>query len=1012
MKIIRLLLFSLFTLLSSLLASQDACQTQALGGSLPYNGAICAATCNNTAYSDPITLKIYFHVARFEDGSGGHSETEVDLFYAKLDEDFADHNISFAWDGCINYVEDDCRLEATPNCPFNHNAYFQDPDIYHTDGIDIILVKDFPLGFGVANGIGDFSEFILMAPNPSSWGAENVIAHEMGHVLNLFHTHHGCETGSFDDPTPPAGSTLCCDAGDFVCDTPPDPLLFGEVQNCQWTGVAGTSIWNGLPCPVPHPIGEYNPDVENIMSYAPENCQDYFSDGQGARMRESIMTIPSLSSCIVSSGNPMASTCCGSLTITNGTTTQLASMLGLNNPSELFTADRDILVVGNLTVDDYTLIGPKLNFYMTGGSTITVQSGVFMQKVGGFIKGCNGQKMHTVLVAGTVSIIDVDISDGVAGVWFAGGTGEVHTSRISNVDLGVVVDIGSSAAVQVCDIDASLQGVIAQNGSSVAVTQSNIGLNEMPQEGIVVHNNSDGLIYDNEIETTHTGIEFTYSSGAIEGNIVNINGAFAFPIGIYSFGESVLISDNDISGGGYEAIGAYAGNGSLVFANRVNDDYAYAIDVVGGRSNSVRENTINGDSYVGINNLNSQETDFDCNYIESAGSFGMLNGWNCFDADFRTNQFIDADVDLLSQSEVGDEYLHGNCQWDNVITQVPPGLNNYFWVTDKTDNDCETPVSINDPDWFQEDMGQFLTCTPTFSGGGPTVEFLCWWIDYVTSLQNNPKKYNLYFNYTMWIINHYKFKVPQEDWPLCLVLFMQSVNDPTINELARMKYELDEVLASSSAELLELGREQIAFSNSIPGQFDDGILEQRKTIKEGNALVLDQLVAQQKQELGSLEANNSTAQIWTAVYGDILDYLSDNLTEEDLPELTSVANLCPKDYGDVVHWASGLVSAISYEVIPFDNTCDAVELRESKHSVVENLVKVYPNPASSVVVIENSGVNARLDLVRTTGEIAIQGNLNKGQNTIDVSAVPSGIYLLSVTWEDGETISEKLIITR
>jgi hypothetical protein len=113
-----------------------------------------------------------------------------------------------------------------------------------------------------------------------------VLAHEIGHNFNLFHTHHG---GAYEpDPNIPAeaiNGSNCATAGDLICDTPADPRLFSgsggnlNSSTCTYTGGGG-----------------YNPDTENIMSYTPPECGDSFTHGQGDRMRGALLTINDLQS--------------------------------------------------------------------------------------------------------------------------------------------------------------------------------------------------------------------------------------------------------------------------------------------------------------------------------------------------------------------------------------------------------------------------------------------------------------------------------------------------------------------------------------------------------------------------------------------------------------------------------------------------------------------------------------------------------------------------------------------
>jgi len=90
-----------------------------------------------------------------------------------------------------------------------------------------------------------------------------VLAHEMGHYLDLYHTFH--LGGSMDGCDDTIGVN-CCTSGDRVCDTPD-----------QWK--QGVSCSGNFCDQVP---------VNNIMDYGSEECKDMFTPGQIKRMRSHI----------------------------------------------------------------------------------------------------------------------------------------------------------------------------------------------------------------------------------------------------------------------------------------------------------------------------------------------------------------------------------------------------------------------------------------------------------------------------------------------------------------------------------------------------------------------------------------------------------------------------------------------------------------------------------------------------------------------------------------------------
>ncbi len=104
----------------------------------------------------------------------------------------------------------------------------------------------------------------------SGAGPANTLAHEIGHLLGLSHTHDGAIEPELVD-----GSN-CSIGGDMLCDTPADPNLSTPgyvIAPCQYVGTVTDA--NGDP---------YTPLLNNVMSYSP--CRaDSLTPQQGAVMR-------------------------------------------------------------------------------------------------------------------------------------------------------------------------------------------------------------------------------------------------------------------------------------------------------------------------------------------------------------------------------------------------------------------------------------------------------------------------------------------------------------------------------------------------------------------------------------------------------------------------------------------------------------------------------------------------------------------------------------------------------
>ena len=85
-----------------------------------------------------------------------------------------------------------------------------------------------------------------------------VIAHEMGHVFNLWHTRHGTvtETGDSNQCKEWVNGLNGAECGDYIQDTPADPDIAFNVEYpaCDWTVVLYDENND-----------QYDPDEHNMM---------------------------------------------------------------------------------------------------------------------------------------------------------------------------------------------------------------------------------------------------------------------------------------------------------------------------------------------------------------------------------------------------------------------------------------------------------------------------------------------------------------------------------------------------------------------------------------------------------------------------------------------------------------------------------------------------------------------------------------------------------------------------
>jgi hypothetical protein len=222
--------------------------------SLPYN-------------TDAKIINIFIHIIRRNDGTGGLTNEEVNNNITNLRDDYALHNIFIREIGreFINNTIFFDDINAS-----NYNTLISTNS--HSNAIDIYFLspnEDYSRASGIpgnALAIGGF------------YSETSVLSHEFGHCLGLYHTHSG--SGCYDDANceEKINGSNCSTCGDLVCDTPADPCLSGKVNtNCEYIGG-----------------GSYNPDVENIMSYAPPECLNHLTIGQRERLHNIITNSPIL----------------------------------------------------------------------------------------------------------------------------------------------------------------------------------------------------------------------------------------------------------------------------------------------------------------------------------------------------------------------------------------------------------------------------------------------------------------------------------------------------------------------------------------------------------------------------------------------------------------------------------------------------------------------------------------------------------------------------------------------
>ncbi len=227
-------------------------------------------------------IRIYAHFIRTSASTGGITQAEFNTAWQQLITDFNPHNICFSLEGIDNISSDLYYVGGFSNFtpPYQNNL----TNIFNTNLVpNAINIYFFPNNLinqnfaGVAQNVPANAFAIGGSFGSLVYSNTRILSHEMGHCLGLYHTHHQLDGGgSFCADC--ANGTNCTTCGDFVCDTPPDPYLLNYPNpNC---------INLSFPSTLIDPCGAvFDPDEKNIMSYTPVQCRQYFSSGQGYRMR-------------------------------------------------------------------------------------------------------------------------------------------------------------------------------------------------------------------------------------------------------------------------------------------------------------------------------------------------------------------------------------------------------------------------------------------------------------------------------------------------------------------------------------------------------------------------------------------------------------------------------------------------------------------------------------------------------------------------------------------------------
>ncbi len=215
-------------------------------------------------------VPVKFHLVARNDGSGRVPENNVLDQLCALNADFLDMNVQFFIKEGFSYLDNTAVYENHAQTENSIMAIRRD-----RDALNIWIVDDATPGGsspedGIVYGYYSIARDWLVVRADQVNASTKVLTHEVGHFFSLLHTHNGWDGEPWSEeihgnpapalspegiPTELMDGTNCEDAGDFICDTPPDYNGLGW-PNCDYT--KGAQDPKGVLI---------DPDEANFMSY-------------------------------------------------------------------------------------------------------------------------------------------------------------------------------------------------------------------------------------------------------------------------------------------------------------------------------------------------------------------------------------------------------------------------------------------------------------------------------------------------------------------------------------------------------------------------------------------------------------------------------------------------------------------------------------------------------------------------------------------------------------------------
>jgi hypothetical protein len=110
---------------------------------------------------------------------------------------------------------------------------------------------------------------------------------------------------------------------------------------------------------------------------------------------------------------------------------------------------------------------------------------------------------------------------------------------------------------------------------------------------------------------------------------------------------------------------------------------------------------------------------------------------------------------------------------------------------------------------------------------------------------------------------------------------------------------------------------------------------------------------------------------------------------------------------------SGIPGSLMIHAV-FGSAAAAVGIKENDHSVSNNYLTLYPNPASNLLYVQNQSkeLNSVLEIYSSVGQKVLESNLTQSLSQINTGELNAGLYFVVLKNSDGVVSQQKLIITK